>query len=247
MASQSSDGQHSDAAAPTADFQQLLTKENRFSPTPAQLATLNVQDYQSLYDQAVSDLEAFWDEIARDFTWEKPWTKVREGEAPDARWFVGGQTNITTNCLDRHANGSRANKTALLWVGEDGEERSYTFSELLALTCRIANGLKSLGVSRGDRVIIYLPLTPEGIATMLACARIGAIHSVVYAGLGSGALRARIEDAGAHIVVTADAGFRRGKTTPLKAIVDEAVDGLSLVEKVVVWQRGTSGVPLTAE
>ncbi|HLX41493.1 MAG TPA: AMP-binding protein, partial [Ktedonobacteraceae bacterium] len=244
MASQSSDGQHSDAAAPTADFQQLLTKENRFSPTPAQLATLNVQDYQSLYDQAVSDLEAFWDEIARDFTWEKPWTKVREGEAPDARWFVGGQTNITTNCLDRHANGSRANKTALLWVGEDGEERSYTFSELLALTCRIANGLKSLGVSRGDRVIIYLPLTPEGIATMLACARIGAIHSVVYAGLGSGALRARIEDAGAHIVVTADAGFRRGKTTNLKAIVDEAVQGVASVEKVIVHRRVVPAIAL---
>ncbi|MHB8598725.1 MAG: acetate--CoA ligase [Ktedonobacteraceae bacterium] len=237
MAPQSSDGQRPDAATSTADFQQLLNKENRFSPSAAQLATLNVQDYQSLYDKAASDLEAFWDEIARDFTWEKPWTKVLEGEAPDARWFVGGQTNITTNCLDRHANGIRANKTALLWVGEDGEERTYTFSELLALTCRIANGLKSLGVQKGDRVIIYLPLTPEGIATMLACARIGAIHSVVYAGLGSGALRARIEDAGAHIVVTADVGYRRGKTTNLKAIVDEAVKGVAGVEKVVVHRR----------
>jgi acetyl-CoA synthetase len=244
MAPQSSDGQHTDGAAPTADFQQLLNKENRFSPSPEQLATLNVQDYQALYAKAASDLEAFWDEIARDFTWEKPWTKVREGEAPDARWFVGGQTNITTNCLDRHANGSRANKTALLWVGEDGEERTYTFSELLAFTCQIANGLKSLGVSKGDRVIIYLPLTPEGIATMLACARIGAIHSVVYAGLGSGALRARIEDAGAHIVVTADVGYRRGKTTNLKAIVDEAVKGVAGVEKVVVHRRVVPAVTL---
>lgn len=244
MAPQSSDGQHADAAAPTADFQQLLTKENRFSPSPEQLATLDVQDYQSLYAKAASDLEAFWDEIARDFTWEKPWTKVIEGEAPDARWFVGGQVNITTNCLDRHVNGSRANKTALLWVGEDGEERTYTFSELLALTCRIANGLKSLGVSKGDRVIIYLPLTPEGIATMLACARIGAIHSVVYAGLGSGALRARIEDAGAHIVVTADVGYRRGKKTNLKAIVDEAVNGVEGVEKVVVHRRVVPAIAL---
>ncbi len=246
MAPQASDGQHTDATASTADFQQLLNKENRFSPSAEQLATLNVQDYQSLYNKAASNLEAFWDEIAHDFTWEKPWTKVLEGEAPDARWFVGGRTNITTNCLDRHANGSCANKTALLWVGEDDEERTYTFSELLALTCRIANGLKSLGVQKGDRVIIYLPLTPEGIATMLACARIGAIHSVVYAGLGSGALRARIEDAGAHIVVTADVGYRRGKTTNLKAIVDEAVKGVASVEKVVVHRRIVPAIPLDA-
>ncbi len=244
MAPQSSDGQHIEVTAPTADFQQLLTKEAHFSPSPEQLASLNVQDYQALYDKAASDLQGFWDEIARDFTWEKPWTKVLEGSAPDARWFVNGQVNITTNCLDRHANGSRADKTALLWVGEDGEERSYSFSELLALTCRIANGLKSLSVGKGDRVIIYMPLTPEGIATMLACARIGAIHSVVYAGLGSGALRARIEDAQARIVVTADVGYRRGKTTNLKAIVDEAVKGAATVEKVVVHRRVVPAIEL---
>ena len=231
-------------APQSSDFQELLTKEARFSPTPEQLASLNVKDYQTLYDKVAGDLEGFWDEVARDFTWEKPWTKVLEGSAPDARWFVDGQVNITTNCLDRHANGSRADKTALLWVGEDGEERSYSFSELLAFTCRIANGLKALGVGKGDRVIIYLPLTPEGIATMLACARIGAIHSVVYAGLGSGALRARIEDAQARIVVTADVGYRRGKATNLKAIVDEAVKGTTTVEKVVVNRRAVPFVDL---
>ncbi len=167
-----------------------------------------------------------------------------EGQAPGAHWFVDGQLNITTNCLDRHAQGARANKTALLWVGENGEEKTYSFSEFLALTCQVANGLRSLGVKKGDRVIIYMPLTPEGIATMLACARLGAIHSVVYAGLGSSALRIRIENTQARIVVTTDVGYRRGKTTQLKAIVDEAVRGLDLVEKVIVHRRATPATPL---
>lgn len=229
----------------TADFKQLLTKEERFAPTPEVLANVDVKDYQALYDKVASNLEAFWDEVAREFTWFKPWSKVLEGHAPKARWFVDGQVNITTNCLDRHAHSTaRANKTALIWVGEDGEERTYTFKQLLDLTCQVANGLKSLGVKKGDRVCIYLPLTPEGIVSMLACARLGAIHSVVYAGLGSSALRARIEDAEARVVITADVGYRRGKTTNLKAIVDEAVNGLAIVEKIVVWRRGTPAIAL---
>src|SRR5579859_2167188 len=229
------------------DFKRLLTSEARFAPTPEALARSNVKDYQALYDEASRDLNAFWDRIAREFTWIKSWDRVQEGQTPDTRWFVGGQLNITINCLDRHAAGSRANKTALLWVGEDGEERAYSFRELLEYTCQVAHGLQSLGVKKGDRVIIYLPLTPEGIATMLACARIGAIHSVVYAGLGSGALRARIEDTQARIVVTTDVGYRRGKAIPLKAIVDEAVKGLDLVEKVVVWRRATPPIALDAQ
>jgi acetyl-CoA synthetase len=249
MVSQSNDGQVSAQATQTqtsasGDFQRLLTQEARFAPTPEMLAELDVKDYQALYDEAARDRISFWDKIAREFVWEKLWTSVVEGEVPHVRWFAGAQLNITINCLDRHANGSRANKTALLWVGEDGEERRFTFSELLALTCQIANGLKSIGVKKGDRVCIYMPLTPEGIATMLACARIGAIHSVVYAGLGSGALRARIEDAQSHVVVTADVGYRRGKPTNLKAIVDDAVKGLDLVEHVVVWRRGTPAIAL---
>lgn len=250
MASQSNDGQHnvtSSGNAPSADFKELLSKEVRIAPTPETLATVDVKDYQALYDKAASNLEAFWDGIARDFTWSKPWTKTMEGQTPHTRWFVDGQVNITTNCLDRHTNGSRANKTALIWVGEDGEERTYSFRELLAFTCQIANGLKSLGVKKGDRVCIYLPLTPEGIATMLACARLGAIHSVVYAGLGSGALRARIEDAQAQVIVTADVGYRRGKVTNLKAIVDEAVKDLDVVKKVVVYRRGTPAIPLDSK
>lgn len=242
---QGTGGEESSTTAPSAgDFKGLLTTEARFAPSPEVLARLAVKDYQALYDEASSNLEAFWDRIARQFTWVKPWTHVLEGRAPETRWFVGGQLNITTNCLDRHASGSRAQKMALLWVGEDGIERTYSFEELLALTCQIANGLRSLGVKKGDRVIIYLPLTPEGVATMLACARLGAIHSVVYAGLGTAALRARLEDAQAHVVVTADVGHRRGKTIALKAIVDESLTGLDFVEKVVVYRRATPAIPL---
>lgn len=238
-------GEESSTTAPSAgDFKRLLTTEARFAPSPEVLARVAVKDYQALYDEASSNLEAFWDRIAQQFTWVKPWTRVLEGRAPETRWFVGGQLNITTNCLDRHASGSQAQKMALLWVGEDGIERTYSFEELLALTCQIANGLRSLGVKKGDRVIIYLPLTPEGVATMLACARLGAIHSVVYAGLGTAALRARLEDAQAHVVVTADVGYRRGKTIALKAIVDEALSRLDFVEKVVVYRRATPAIPL---
>ena len=221
---------------PAEDFKQLLTKEERFAPNPDTLQRLAVKDYQALYEKA-SNLDAFWDEIAREFEWVKPWEHVHEGDTHEAQWFTGGQLNITTNCLDRHANGSRASKTAMVWVGEDGTEHRYTFKQLLDWTCQVANSLRSLGVKKGDRVCIYMPLTPEGIVTMLACARLGAIHSVVYAGLGSGALRARIEDAQARVVVTADVGYRRGKIVQLKNIVDEAVKGLDIVEKVVVHRR----------
>lgn len=229
---------------PTEDFKQLLTKEQRFAPSPERLQDLSVKDYQPLYDKANRDRDAFWDEIAHEFEWMKPWEHVQEGDTYDARWFTGGQLNITTNCLDRHANGSRANKTALLWIGEDGTEHTYTFKQMLDWTCQVANGLRSLGVKKGDRVCIYMPLTPEGIVTMLACARLGAIHSVVYAGLGSGALRARIEDAQARVVVTADVGYRRGKVVQLKNIVDEAVKGLNLVEKIVVHRRANPTIAL---
>jgi acetyl-CoA synthetase len=232
------------SASQETDFQQLLIKAQHFPLEHEALAAASVKDYQALYDEAARDQQGFWDKIAREFSWAKPWTSVVEGQAPDTRWFVDAQLNITINCLDRHVQGSRAQKRALIWIGEDGTERTYTFSELFALVCQIANGLRSLGVKRGDRVCIYLPLTPEGVATMLACARLAAIHSVVYAGLGSSALRTRIEDAQARVVVTADVGYWRGKCTPLKAIVDEAVTGLGCVEQVVVWRRETPVIAL---
>jgi len=229
------------------DFKQLLSTEVRIAPSQKFLANVDVKDYQALYDEAARDLDGFWDKIAQEFAWETPWTQVREGAVPGTRWFTGGRLNITVNGLDRHANGSRANKAALIWVGEDGEARTFTFKELLALTCQVANGLKASGVKKGDRVCIYLPLTVEGIATMLACARLGAVHSVVYAGLGSGALRSRIEDAHARVVVTSDVGYRRGKATPLKSIVDEAVEGLDFVDHIIVHRRAQSVQPLRSE
>jgi len=187
-----------------------------------------------------ADPDKFWDAVAREFAWTKPWTKVCEWDGVHHKWFTGAHTNITVNALDRHANSENRNRVAFIWLGEDGTERVVTYGQLLRDVCRFANGLKSLGVRKGDRVVIYMPLTLEGVISMLACARIGAIHSVVYAGLGHTSLRDRIEDAQAKVVIVGDQGFRRGKPVPLKPIVDEALDGLEIVQKVIVFTRDPS-------
>ncbi|HEY8348102.1 MAG TPA: acetate--CoA ligase [Symbiobacteriaceae bacterium] len=197
-----------------------------------------VPDYERYYQEAMADIEAYWDRVARtEVDWFRPYDKVLEWEYPHARWFVGGQINACYNALDRHADGPRRNKVALIWVGENGEERVYTFAMLRREVAKVAGGLKKLGVKKGDRVVIYMPLTPEGIFAMLACARIGAVHSVVYAGLGASALRQRIEDAQAKVVICSDVGYRRGRRVALKPIVDEAVAGIPHVEHVVVHRR----------
>ena len=183
------------------------------------------------------DPDQFWEEIAEQFIWTKRWGKVFDWDGLHHKWFLGARTNITVNALDRHANSANRNRVAYIWLAEDGSERVVTYGQLYRDVCRFANGLKSLGVKKGDRVVIYMPLTIEGVISMLACARIGAIHSVVYAGLGHTSLRDRIEDAEARVVIVGDAGFRRGKPVPLKPIVDEALDGLEMVEKVVVFTR----------
>jgi acetyl-CoA synthetase len=207
-------------------------------PAPQVVAANALQrDFRGEYRRSVEDPDGFWAEQARGFHWDRPWDRVLDGGGAGHRWFVGGRLNITTNALDRHARGPRANKVAYIWLGEDGSERVVTFAQLFRLVCRFANGLKSLAVGRGDRVIIYMPLTLEGVVAMLACARVGAIHSVVYAGLGHAALRDRLKDARARVIVTADVGFRRGKAVPLKPVVDEAVDGVEFVEHVVVLSR----------
>ena len=187
--------------------------------------------------RAEKDPEGFWAEYASRFAWLRKWDRVLEWDGVHHKWFTGAKTNITVNALDRHANSERRNRAAFIWLGEDGSERIVTYGQLYRMVCRFANGLKSLGVAKGDRVVIYMPLTIEGAVAMLACARLGAIHSVVYAGLGHTALRDRIVDAEAKIVIAGDVGFRRGKTVALKAIVDEAVDKLECVEKVVVYSR----------
>ena len=190
-------------------------------------------------DEARTDPAGFWAERAAAVDWIAPWTNVLEVEGHDHRWFTGGKLNASVNCIDRHAHSDRRNKAAIIWIGEDGEEHTYTYARLYREVNRFANALKRLGVRRGDRVIVYMPLVPEGIVTMLACARIGAIHSVVYAGMGTQALRSRIVDSGAKVVVCSDATFRRGKRIPLKPTVDEAVRDLASVEHVVVHRRGS--------
>ena len=200
-----------------------------------------LQDWAAERAKFQADPDKFWEDVAQQFVWTKPWDKVFEWDGIHHKWFMGARTNITINALDRHVDGPNRNRVAYIWLAEDGSERVVTYGQLYRDVCRFANGLKSLGVKKGDRVVIYMPLTLEGVISMLACARIGAIHSVVYAGLGHTSLRDRIEDAQARVVIVGDAGVRRGKAVPLKPIIDEALDGLEIVDRVVVFTRDPAG------
>ena len=221
----------------------LLDEKTEY-PSPAVVtASANLRNWAAEYERSIEDPDAFWGDYARKFEWAHPWERVGEWDGVNHKWFAGGRTNITVNALDRHVTSDRCNRVAFIWLGEDGTERIVTYAQLLRLVGRFANGLKSIGVCKGDRVIIYMPLTIEGIVSMLACARLGAIHSVVYAGLGHSSLRERIVDAQARVVIAGDVGFRRGKTVELKSIVDDAVSALDFVEKVVVYSRRASPEP----
>lgn len=215
----------------------LLHEKEVFPPAAEFAARALVTDYERHYAESVRDVEGYWERVAAQFEWFEPWSQVLEWRDPNAKWFVGAKCNITFNCLDRHLRTERKNKAALIWLGEDGSERVFTFGMLHRDVCKLASGLKSLGVSKGDRIAIYMPLVPEAIIAMLACARIGAVHSVIYAGLGAGAVRDRVLDAGAKLLLCSDVGYRRGKTIALKPIVDEALTELSSVERVVVHRR----------
>ncbi|MCB9152376.1 MAG: acetate--CoA ligase [Caldilineaceae bacterium] len=218
-------------------LEQILQYDEWYRAPDSLLQQANIKDFAAEYQRSIDDPEAFWGAWASRYAWFTPWTKVMEWDYPDHRWFIGGQTNITLNALDRHADGPNGDKLAMIWVGEDGAERKVSYKELRDLVARFATGLKSLGLGKGDTCIIYMPLTLEGVISMLACARIGAIHSVVYAGMGVGALRDRILDAGAKVVIAGDQSMRRGKPVTLSGIVDEAIAGLAL-EAVVWFQRG---------
>lgn len=215
----------------------LLRVEDKYYPPKEIVERAWVKDYESLYQESIKDREGFWAKVAEELHWFKKWDKVLDWQFPYAQWFVGAKTNITYNCLDRHVLNGRRNKVAYIWLDEDNNEQKITYGELLELVNRIANGLKSLGVKKGDRVSIYMPNSIPAIACMLACARIGAIHSVVFAGFSEGALRTRIEDAKAKVLITATYTKRRGKKIDLLATAQRAIDGLSFVEKVVVWDR----------
>jgi acetyl-CoA synthetase len=224
----------------SAGIANLLTVDQEYLSPKCVVQQCLQQDWEGECRRSLRDPEKFWGDYATRFLWSKPWTKVFDWDGVHHQWFVGAKTNITVNALDRHANSDRCNRAAYIWLGEDGSERIITYGQLYRQVCRFANGLKSLDLRKGDRVVIYMPLTIEGVISMLACARIGVIHSLVYAGLGHSALRDRIVDAQARVVIAGDVGFRRGKTVPLKPIVDEAIDGVDFVEKVVVFSRHAS-------
>ncbi len=215
----------------------LLDEARTYPPTPAFTSQANIQD-ESIYAQAERDAEGFWAGVASELDWFTKWDRVLDWRPPDAKWFVGGKLNVSYNCLDRHLRGPRKNKAALVWVGEPGDRRTLTYWDLSREVCRFANGLKKLGVMKGDRVAIYMPMVPELPIAMLACARIGAIHSVVFGGFSAEALRDRINDAQAKVLITADGGYRRGQIVPLKRDADEAVKGAPSIQHVVVFKRG---------
>ena len=218
---------------------ETLQKSGRVIQPPAESkAQAYIQDYEKAYKESITDPEKFWESIAKELHWFSPWNKVLEWNYPWAKWFLGGTCNISYNCLDRHVHSWRKNKVAVIWVGEEGEERIFTYAELYRQVNKCANALKSLGMRQGDRVTIYLPKIPEQIVAMLACARLGLIHSVVYSGFSAPALQSRILDAEARLVITADVGYDRSKTIPLKPVVDEAVANCPTVEKVIVVRRG---------
>jgi acetyl-CoA synthetase len=227
-------------------LESLMRGDRVVHPTPATKAAAYIKDYEADYRRSIADPEKFWDRIAKELDWFTPWQKVLDWNYPWAKWFVGATCNISYNCLDRHLTGWRKNKVAVIWVGEQGEERIFTYGELARQVNRCANALKALGLKQGDRVTIYLPKIPEQIVAMLACARIGVIHSVVYSGFSAPALESRIKDAESRVVITADVGYDRGKVIKLKPVVDQAVANCGSVETVVVVRREKPGAVLSA-
>jgi len=215
----------------------LLTEERRFEPPELFRAQANARD-PGIYAAAEADPEAFWAGFARELRWHRPWDRVLEWDPPYAKWFVGGELNASANCLDRHIETWRRNQAALIWEGEPGDRRTLTYWDLYREVNKFANALKSLGVNKGDRVAIYMPMIPELVIAMLACARIGAVHAVVFGGFSAEALRDRINDAQAKVLITADGGYRRGQIVPLKHDADYALRETPCIEHVVIAKRG---------
>jgi acetyl-CoA synthetase len=220
-----------------AEFDDLL-REDRVFPPPDQFRAHAVVRDEGVYADADRDPERHWAQLAGELEWSRPWNQVLDWQPPHAKWFIGGQLNASVNCVDRHARGPRRNKAAIIWEGEPGDRRTLTYFDLQREVSTCANVLKSLGTKKGDRVALYMPLVPELAIAMLACARIGAVHSVVFGGFSAESLRDRINDAKARLLVTADGGFRRGQIVQLKQVADEAVAGTPSIEHVVVFRRG---------
>ena len=230
-------------------IESVLHEKRLFPPPPefAQSAHVRgMEEYERLYAEGERDPESFWARMAEQLHWHKRWDQVLDWQPPHARWFVGGKINISYNCIDRHLQTWRRNKAAIIWEGEPGEARTITYQQLHAEVCRFANVLKSRGVQTGDRVALYMPLIPELAIAMLACARIGATHSVIFGGFAASALIDRINDAGCKLVVTADGGWRRGSEVKLKPAVDEALKSTPSVESCIVVRRTGSTIHMQA-
>jgi acetyl-CoA synthetase len=230
------------------DIQSILREDRIFPPNPqfAQSAHLQGPEaYEAMYRRSVEEPEAFWGEAADALHWFRRWDRVLEWNFPWAKWFVGGQTNLAYNCIDRHVLSGRRNKAAIIWEGEPGDQRTLTYGDLLREVSRCANVMRHLGVVAGDRVGIYMPLVPEAIVTMLACARIGATHGVVFGGFSAEALADRMNDAKAKLIVTADGGYRKGGVVELKRAVDAALAHVPSVENVLVVRRTGSDVHMS--
>ncbi len=228
-------------------IQSVLNEVRLFPPSEAFVASAHVrgmEEYERLYREAERDPESFWARCADHLHWFRRWDRVLDWQPPHAKWFVGGTTNISYNCLDRHLTSWRGNKAAIIWEGEPGEQRTLTYRQLHREVCRFANVLKKTGVAKGDRVALYMPLIPELAIAMLACARIGATHSIIFGGFSADALRDRINDASCKLVVTADGGFRRGVEIKLKPAVDEALKQTPSVEKCIVVRRTGSNITM---
>ena len=248
----------------SSSIESVLQETRVFPPPKAFTKRAHIRsltEYRRLYRESITVPEKFWGKQAKEeLVWFKPWTKVLQWQEPFAKWFVGGQLNVSFNCLDRHLGTPTANKAALIWEGEPaapgkpGEERTLTYNQLHHEGCLFANVLKRNGLKKGDRVLIYLPMVPEAAIAMLACARVGAVHSVVFGGFSAQSVADRIQDSQAKLVLTADGGFRRGAVVPLKQNVDEALtlkdaQGALLagtIEKVIVLRRANNEVHFQA-
>jgi len=240
MASSTTSDQHLDS----------ILRENRVFSPPSEFAAKahvrSLAEYEELYARSIADPEGFWESAARELHWFSPWTKVLDWDLPWAKWFVDGKINLSYNCLDRHVHNGKRDKTAILWEGEPGEVRKLSYGELLAEVQKFANALKTLGIRKGDRVAVYMGMTPELAVAILACARIGAIHSVIFGGFAATAIVDRVNDAQCVAILTQDTSYRRGGEVKLKATVDEAVIKCPSVKNVVIYKRSGSAVNMVA-
>ncbi|HEX5007912.1 MAG TPA: acetate--CoA ligase [Hyphomonadaceae bacterium] len=227
------------------NIESLLDERRVFQPSPefAAAAGISASQYEALSKRALEDPEGFWAGIASELHWFEPWNKVVDWKYPFVQWFLGGKTNLSYNCLDRHL-ATRGSKTAILWEGEPGDVRTLTYSDLHREVCRFANALRALGVKKGDRATIYMGMVPELAIAMLACARMGVAHNVVFGGFSAEALRDRMNDSKSRVLITADGGYRRGAEIPLKKNADAALDGAETIEKVIVYRRTGESIPM---